>query len=99
MENEVLLEGQNFPPVMSTPEAAAYLAGKKPSARVNVQEFVRFAERFRLEPVDVVGGGSRNRGESTVRQKWSKRHIDLVLLTGMRWRDALKWAQQAPLHV
>lgn len=90
---------ESFPPVMTTPQAAAYLAGRKPGSRVSVSEFIRFAERFRLMPVDTVGGGSRYRGESTVRQKWSKRHIDLVLLTGLPWKETLKWAQQASLHV
>lgn len=88
-----------FPPVMTTPEAAAYLSGKELSARPNVSEFIRFTERFGLKPVDAIGGGSRNRGECTVRYKWSKRQIDLVLLTGQPLREALKWAQGATIQL
>lgn len=87
--------------MMSTPEAAAYLAGRAHSerARVNVSEFIRFTERFGLKPMDVIGGGSRYRGETTVRQKWSKRQIDLILLTGQPLREALKWAQGATIQL
>ena len=92
---------KKFPPMMTTPEAAAYLAGRDMSerSRVNVSEFVRFTERFGLVPVDMVGGGSRNRGEVTVRCKWSKRQIDLILLTGKPLREALKWAQGATIQL
>ena len=94
MKKEVV----RFPLVMTTPEAAAYLAGGKPGSRAGrVSVFIRFAEHFGLKPVDTVGGGSRNRGETTVRQKWSRRQIDLVLLTGQPLRDSLKWAQGATL--
>lgn len=92
---------KKFPPMMTTPEAAAYLAGREYSerARVNLSEFIRFTERFGLKPMDVIGGGSRNRGEATVRQKWSKRQIDLILLTGQPLREALKWAQGATIQL
>lgn len=90
-----------FPPVMTTPEAAAYLSGRELSerAKVNVSEFIRFTERYGLKPVDAIGGGSRNRGETTVRYKWSKRQIDLILLTGQPLREALKWAQGATIQL
>ncbi len=91
--------GAEFPPMLTTPEAAAYLAGCEPGTRVATTEFIRFAERFGLKPVDVIGGGSRNRGGSTVRQKWSRRQIDLCLLTGLSFREALKWAQGATLKI
>ena len=84
---------KSFPPIMTTPEAAAYLAGREMGAKVNVSEFIRFAEHFALKPIDSIGGGSRNKGETTVRQKWSKKQIDLILLTGQPLRDSLKWAQ------
>lgn len=84
---------------MTTPEAAAYLAGRELGARVNLSEFCRFIERFGLKPMDVIGGGSRYRGETTVREKWSKRQIDLILLTGQPLREALKWAQGATIQL
>ena len=86
-------QGRGVPHVLTTPEAAAYLAGREMGAKVNVSEFIRFAEHFALKPIDSIGGGSRNKGETTVRQKWSKKQIDLILLTGQPLRDSLKWAQ------
>lgn len=90
---------RDYPKIMSTPEAQAYVAGKPLGSEVRTEEFIRFVERFEIPPIDAVGTANRNRGEVSVRHKWSKRHIDLCLLTGMKFKDALKWAQQAVLSI
>lgn len=97
---EGMKTGRDYPKMMSTPEAAAFLAGKpRECGNLSQSEFLRFAEKYGLEPMDEIGGGSRNRGESTVRRKWSRAHIELCLLTGLPFRDALKWAQRAQLVI
>jgi hypothetical protein len=99
MEESVSMK-RDFPKMMSTPEAAAFLAGKpRDCGNLSQSEFLRFAEKYGIAPMDEIGCGSRNRGESTVRWKWSRAHIELCLLTGLPFREALKWAQGAKLMI
>lgn len=90
---------RDYPKMMSTPEAAAYLAGADAGTRVNQGEFMRFAETYGLKPIETLKSFGARRSDISVRQKWSKRHIDLVLLTGLPFREALKWAQGAKLMI
>lgn len=82
-----------YPLIMSANEGAAYIA--QTDKRVDPSEFFRFVERFEIPPVDTAGANGKLRGQAIVRRKWSKAHIDLCLLTGLRFKEALAWRQKA----
>lgn len=86
-------ERAKYPLIMTASEGADYLA--QAGKRVDTAEFFRFVERFEIPPVDTAGANGKSRGQSIVRRKWSKAHIDLCLLTGLRFREALEWRQKA----
>jgi hypothetical protein len=78
---------------MTAREGADYLA--QAGKRVDTTEFFRFVARFEIPPVDTSGANGKSRGSVIVRRKWSKAHIDLCLLTGLRFKEALAWRQKA----
>lgn len=86
-------EPTKYPLIMSANEAAVYIA--QSDKRVDTAEFFRFVERFEIPPVDTAGANGKSRGSVIVRRKWSKAHIDLCLLTGLRFKEALAWRQKA----
>lgn len=97
--SEQATPNREFPIIMSTPEAAAYVAGKPLGTEVRHTEFLRFVDAYEIPPIDTVGTANRNKGGISVRYKWSKKHIDLCLLTGLHFKEALKWAQRASLCI
>lgn len=82
-----------YPLIMTASEAAVYIA--QSDKRVDTAEFFRFVERYEIPPVDTAGANGKSRGSVLVRRKWSKAHIDLCLLTGLRFKEALAWRQKA----
>lgn len=76
------LDIQEFPLLLTTEQAARYLAGRSvDSPRVNTGRFLRFAERYGLQPKGFTEATRRVGGESVsyVRRLWSRRQIDRIL--------------------
>lgn len=90
-------ESASYPLILSPNEGARYLAGVS-DGQPNRAEFLRFVERFSIPPIDEAGS-SRDHVGIIVRRKWSRRHIDLCLLTGLPFPEALEWARKANISI